>query len=262
MTELVTGHRHRPRAAADRGGRAAGRDRARAALAGTRSRSGSTRRTPRSGFAPVARAGSSGSALPIGPGVRLDTHVEAGATIPPTYDSLIAKLIVWDADRPAAIARGLRALGELEIEGIATTRDFALDVLRERCVRERRVHDLATSRALGREPLATRGAPDGALPALPVGPDRPAARHELRGRGRRLRAGTGRVGGRRARTSSTRGSPPSPATGPRSSWARSSGTSFALASTSSRKVRSRSKWRSTRQSPWRSGTRPRTRAGS
>jgi acetyl-CoA carboxylase biotin carboxylase subunit len=37
---------------------------------------------------------------------------------------------VWDSDRPAAIARALRALGELEIEGIATTRDFARDVLR------------------------------------------------------------------------------------------------------------------------------------
>ena len=67
---------------------------------------------------------------PSGPGVRLDTHVESGATIPPHYDSLIAKLVVWDSDRPAAIARGLRALGELEVEGIATTRDFARDVLR------------------------------------------------------------------------------------------------------------------------------------
>jgi acetyl-CoA carboxylase biotin carboxylase subunit len=68
--------------------------------------------------------------VPNGPGVRLDTHVEPGATIPPYYDSLIAKLVVWDCDRPAAIARGLRALGELEIEGVATTRDFARDVLR------------------------------------------------------------------------------------------------------------------------------------
>jgi acetyl-CoA carboxylase biotin carboxylase subunit len=67
---------------------------------------------------------------PSGPGVRLDTHIEAGSTIPPSYDSLIAKLVVWDSDRTAAIARGLRALGELEIEGIATTRDFARDVLR------------------------------------------------------------------------------------------------------------------------------------
>ena len=68
--------------------------------------------------------------IPGGPGVRMDTHVEAGASIPPNYDSLIAKLCVWDADRPAAIARALRALGELEVEGIATTRDFAMQVLR------------------------------------------------------------------------------------------------------------------------------------
>ncbi len=66
---------------------------------------------------------------PGGPGVRLDTHVETGSVIPPNYDSLIAKLCVWAADRPSAIARGLRALGELEIEGIATTRDFAIEVL-------------------------------------------------------------------------------------------------------------------------------------
>src|SRR5207253_11479414 len=68
--------------------------------------------------------------VPGGPGVRFDTHVEAGTAIPPNYDSLIAKLIVWDAARPAAIARGLRALGELEIEGVPTTREFALDILR------------------------------------------------------------------------------------------------------------------------------------
>jgi acetyl-CoA carboxylase biotin carboxylase subunit len=68
--------------------------------------------------------------VPGGPGVRLDTHVEAGAVIPPNYDSLIAKLCVWDENRPAAIARALRALGELEADGIATTRDFAMQVLR------------------------------------------------------------------------------------------------------------------------------------
>ena len=68
--------------------------------------------------------------IPGGPGVRMDTHVEAGASIPPNYDSLIAKLCVWGEDRPAAIARALRALGELELEGIATTRDFAMKVLR------------------------------------------------------------------------------------------------------------------------------------
>ena len=50
--------------------------------------------------------------------------------MPPHYDSLLAKLIVWDVDRPGAIARCFRALGELEIDGVATTRELALDVLR------------------------------------------------------------------------------------------------------------------------------------
>jgi acetyl-CoA carboxylase biotin carboxylase subunit len=84
---------------------------------------------PEQGFAPspgrIARL-----RAPGGPGVRLDTHLEEGSTIPPNYDSLIAKLIVWDVDRPAAIARALRALAELEIEGVATTSAFAAGVLR------------------------------------------------------------------------------------------------------------------------------------
>ena len=67
--------------------------------------------------------------VPAGPGIRFDTHIEQGTIIPPNYDSLLAKLIVWDADRPAAIARALRALGELQVDGVATTRDFARDVL-------------------------------------------------------------------------------------------------------------------------------------
>jgi acetyl-CoA carboxylase biotin carboxylase subunit len=66
---------------------------------------------------------------PLGPGVRVDTHVEDGSVVPPYYDSLLAKLVVWDETRDAAIARGLRALGELEIVGIPTTREVALDVL-------------------------------------------------------------------------------------------------------------------------------------
>ena len=66
----------------------------------------------------------------LGPGVRIDTHLEEGSTISPYYDSLIAKLIVWAEDRPAAIARGVRALGEIELGGIPTTRALALDILR------------------------------------------------------------------------------------------------------------------------------------
>ena len=66
---------------------------------------------------------------PLGPGIRLDTHVEEGSVISPYYDSLIAKLIVWDEDRGSAIERSLRALGELELRGVATTREAALEIL-------------------------------------------------------------------------------------------------------------------------------------
>jgi acetyl-CoA carboxylase biotin carboxylase subunit len=66
---------------------------------------------------------------PLGAGVRVDTAMFEGCEIPPYYDSLIAKVIVWDDTRPAAIARAVRALSELEIDGIPTTRELALDVL-------------------------------------------------------------------------------------------------------------------------------------
>ena len=66
---------------------------------------------------------------PLGPGVRVDTFVEEGTTIPPYYDSLIAKLIVHDASRKLAIERARRALGEFEIEGVPTTRAVLFDIL-------------------------------------------------------------------------------------------------------------------------------------
>jgi acetyl-CoA carboxylase biotin carboxylase subunit len=59
----------------------------------------------------------------------VDTAVEDGTVISPYYDSLIAKLIVWADDRPGAIARGRRALSELEVSGLPTTRALALDIL-------------------------------------------------------------------------------------------------------------------------------------
>jgi acetyl-CoA carboxylase biotin carboxylase subunit len=66
---------------------------------------------------------------PLGPGVRVDTHVVEGYEVPPFYDSLLAKVVVWDGDRPRAIARAVRALAELELEGVATTRELALEIL-------------------------------------------------------------------------------------------------------------------------------------
>ena len=66
---------------------------------------------------------------PLGPGVRIDTFIEDGTEITPYYDSLLAKLVVWDADRPTAIARARRALRELVVDGVPTTRDIALHVL-------------------------------------------------------------------------------------------------------------------------------------
>jgi acetyl-CoA carboxylase biotin carboxylase subunit len=66
---------------------------------------------------------------PQGPGVRVDTFLESDSVISPFYDSLVAKLVVWDEDRPAAIARAERALRETVLEGVPTTRDLALEVL-------------------------------------------------------------------------------------------------------------------------------------
>jgi acetyl-CoA carboxylase biotin carboxylase subunit len=68
--------------------------------------------------------------VPLGPGVRFDTFIEPGRAVPPFYDSLLGKLVVWDEDRPAAIGRALRALGELRVAGIPTTRELAIRILR------------------------------------------------------------------------------------------------------------------------------------
>ena len=67
---------------------------------------------------------------PLGPGVRFDTYVEDGSEVPSHYDSLLGKLIVWDEARPGASDRALRALGELQLEGVTTTRELAIDILR------------------------------------------------------------------------------------------------------------------------------------
>jgi acetyl-CoA carboxylase, biotin carboxylase subunit len=66
---------------------------------------------------------------PLGPGVRVDTFVEDGTRVAPFYDSLLAKLVVWDTDRTAALARARRALEETVIEGVPSTRELALSIL-------------------------------------------------------------------------------------------------------------------------------------
>ncbi len=61
---------------------------------------------------------------PTGPGVRVDSGVGEGGEVSPMYDPMVAKLIVWDADRAQATKRMLRALGEYEIEGLRTLIPF------------------------------------------------------------------------------------------------------------------------------------------
>ena len=68
---------------------------------------------------------------PGGNGVRVDSHVYAGYTVPPFYDSLIGKIITYGKDRKASLSRMVSALDELHIEGIQTNinlqRDLASD---------------------------------------------------------------------------------------------------------------------------------------
>jgi acetyl-CoA/propionyl-CoA carboxylase, biotin carboxylase, biotin carboxyl carrier protein len=66
---------------------------------------------------------------PSGPGVRVDSGVEAGAEITPLYDPMIAKLIVWDADRDSATRRMVRALREFELEGVRSLIPFHVGLL-------------------------------------------------------------------------------------------------------------------------------------
>ena len=72
-----------------------------------------------------------GLILPGGPGIRIDTAIFPGCTVPPHYDSLLAKLIAWGADRDEAIARMTWALEELQIEGIRTNVEFLRYLLRQ-----------------------------------------------------------------------------------------------------------------------------------
>jgi acetyl-CoA carboxylase biotin carboxylase subunit len=66
---------------------------------------------------------------PGGPGVRVDSHLYSGYTVPTHYDSMVAKIICWGKDREESIARMRRALQETVVEGIETTIPFHLKIL-------------------------------------------------------------------------------------------------------------------------------------
>jgi len=67
--------------------------------------------------------------FPAGPGIRVDTHIENGASIPPFYDSLMAKIIATGDDRNDAIAKLARALSAVEIQGVSSNRDLHIALL-------------------------------------------------------------------------------------------------------------------------------------
>ena len=66
---------------------------------------------------------------PGGPGIRIDTHIYSGYTVPPHYDSMIGKLIAYGCNREVAIARMLGALSEIDITGIKTNIDLHRDIM-------------------------------------------------------------------------------------------------------------------------------------
>ena len=129
ITEITTGT-DLVKAAAARGRRAAGWRAPGRASAGTPSRPGSTPRTPTATSRPRPAA-SPGWCCPPGPGIRVDTGVSEGDTIPADFDSMIAKIIAYGRDRDEALGRLRRAMAETTviIEGGATNKSFVLDLL-------------------------------------------------------------------------------------------------------------------------------------
>jgi acetyl-CoA carboxylase biotin carboxylase subunit len=83
---------------------------------------------PGRGFAPAAGQLHS-VLLPGGPWVRVDTHLMPGYSVPPYYDSLLAKVVVWGRQRPEALARMRRAIAEMQLEGIPTNLAYLAELL-------------------------------------------------------------------------------------------------------------------------------------
>jgi acetyl-CoA carboxylase biotin carboxylase subunit len=91
---------------------------------------------PDKDFEPDKRGKIDSFVAPGGPGTRVDTYVRSAWNVPPFYDSLVAKLIVWAEDRPSAIDRMLRALSETTLDGIKTTLPFHRRVFSHPAFRE------------------------------------------------------------------------------------------------------------------------------
>ena len=136
--------------------------------------------------------------LPAGPGIRVDTGVSEGDTIPADFDSMIAKIIAYGSDRDQALARLRRAMGETTviIEGGVTNKSFVLDLLDQPEVdRRQRGHRLDRPRprrgqARGQEALGHRARRGGHRGLRGRGGGRPAA--AARHRARRPPAGPAR----------------------------------------------------------------------
>ncbi|MBS3969110.1 MAG: acetyl-CoA carboxylase biotin carboxylase subunit [Clostridia bacterium] len=94
---------------------------------------------------------------PGGYGVRLDSHIYSGYIIPPTYDSMIAKLIVWGENRNEAIARMKRALNEIIITGIDTNIEFQKQILNNENFLSNRVDTSFIEKEIYREDAAAKG---------------------------------------------------------------------------------------------------------
>src|SRR5579859_1312612 len=89
---------------------------------------------------------------PSGPGIRLDSGVYAGWTVPLEYDPLLAKLAVWAGSRDQAVARMIRALDEYQVVGIKTNLGFFRQLLEDREFRQGELHTALVDEFLGRRP--------------------------------------------------------------------------------------------------------------
>ena len=97
--------------------------------------------------------------VPGGPGIRMDSHLYAGYEVPPFYDSLLGKLIVWAPDRPTAIARAKVALDELLIEGLTTNLEIYTALLANEAFLEGRMTTNLLDRVGGAAFLAAGSRP-------------------------------------------------------------------------------------------------------